>query len=184
MQKHGEHVKKLEQVGALPLAAAQPKMAARPALHGHRLLLITLVLSTTHNGPQVLRLLENDQVTPEEVEEALRDPLEYYLQSSTEAGACNADMRTVVLVALVGWLMRWLTLEQVRLAPQHWMGALHRKPKANSLLPLQCPADYVPDETIYDSLPMMKEVGWAGRSVWAGWVGASGCRPAHLVGRA
>lgn len=51
---------------------------------------------------QVLRLLENDQVTPEEVEEALKDPLEYYLQSSTEAGACNADMRTVVLVALVG----------------------------------------------------------------------------------
>ncbi|PRW39295.1 Not1 domain-containing [Chlorella sorokiniana] len=64
MHKHGEHVKKLE---------------------------------------QVLRLLENDQVTPEEVEEALRDPLEYYLQSSTEA-------------------------------------------------------DYIPDETIYDSLPLLKEV--------------------------
>ncbi|KAI3438424.1 hypothetical protein D9Q98_000855 [Chlorella vulgaris] len=33
---------------------------------------------------QCLRLLENDQVGPEEVEGALRDGIEYYLQSSTE----------------------------------------------------------------------------------------------------
>jgi hypothetical protein len=35
---------------------------------------------------QCLRLLENDQVTPDEVEGALKDGIEYYLQSSTEAG--------------------------------------------------------------------------------------------------
>lgn len=55
------------------------------------MLLIRLMFPSTQNGPQVLRLLENDQVTPEEVEEALKDPLEYYLQSSTEAGACSAE---------------------------------------------------------------------------------------------
>jgi hypothetical protein len=33
---------------------------------------------------RVLRLLENDQVAPEEVETALKDSMEYYLESSTE----------------------------------------------------------------------------------------------------
>jgi hypothetical protein len=36
--------------------------------------------------PQCLRLLENDQVAPDEVEGALRDGLDYYLASSTEPG--------------------------------------------------------------------------------------------------
>ena len=32
---------------------------------------------------QVLRLLENEQVTPEEVDDALKDGLEYYLGGGT-----------------------------------------------------------------------------------------------------
>ncbi|KAK9823430.1 hypothetical protein WJX72_002698 [[Myrmecia] bisecta] len=35
---------------------------------------------------QVLRLLENDQVTAEQVDDALKDGIEYYLDSSSEAG--------------------------------------------------------------------------------------------------
>lgn len=39
----------------------------------------------------MLRLLENDQVSPDEVEATLHDALEYYLASSTEAGVAGAD---------------------------------------------------------------------------------------------
>lgn len=159
---------------------------------------------------KVLRLLENDQVTPEEVEEALRDPLEYYLQSSTEAGkwlvvtfcpckhcwlicrgaawqACTvqqacccswnmgvsvrcwrpaalllaaqtqADVQDCTCPAASAWL---------RHRTQTCCCRLHarcRQPCTSALKPAAalflCGADYMPDETIYDSLPLLKDVG-------------------------
>lgn len=44
----------------------------------------------------MLRLLENEQVTPEEVETALHDGLEYYLEESTEPDFQQVSMRSLI----------------------------------------------------------------------------------------
>lgn len=109
MQRHQEHVTKLEQVAtentagqgacSTPPAEAILLSAAWCLLRVGRFApgaccMLALPPCTTIPAPsyplacllQVLRLLENDQVTSEEVEGALRDGIEYYLASSTETG--------------------------------------------------------------------------------------------------
>lgn len=44
------------------------------------------------NLDRVLRLLENDQVTAEEVESALKDSMEYYLESCTDPDFVEDEM--------------------------------------------------------------------------------------------
>lgn len=117
MARHRDHVAKLEQVGGCgglqgARAAGRGGCRAQGCVRGKAEAQFLLLAGwgwpprrTPHRHaspacptplappPKVLRLLENDAVGPEEVEGALREGMEYYLQASAEPGARGARGR-------------------------------------------------------------------------------------------